>query len=73
MSAALLIAASSFFLGQQDEFAGAWQGATIWYLPPLAVLLAMIFWILRVRFSKAFQAFAPGKSHLHPNHSGRAS
>lgn len=59
MCAALLIAASSFFLGQQDEFPSAWQGAFVWFLPPLAIFAAMVFWIFRVRFSKAFSRYAP--------------
>ena len=63
MCAALLIAAASFFLGQQDEFPQAWRGAFVWYLPPLATLLAMIFWIVRARFSKAFRGFAPRRTH----------
>jgi uncharacterized membrane protein len=59
MCAALLIAAASFFLGQQDEFPEAWQGAFIWFVPPLATLAALIFWAVRVRFSKAFRWVAP--------------
>jgi len=59
MCAALFIAAASFFLGQQDEFPAAWQGAFVWFLPPLAALIAMVFWLVRVRFSKAFRHFAP--------------
>jgi peptidoglycan/LPS O-acetylase OafA/YrhL len=54
MCAALAIAAFSFFLGQQDEFPAAWQGLAIWFVPPVAVLAAMAFWLVRVRFSAAF-------------------
>lgn len=54
MCTALLIAVSSFFQGQQDEFPAAIRGLVIWYVPPLAVLAAMIFWIFRVRFSRRF-------------------
>ncbi len=54
MCAALAIAAFSFFLGQQDEFPAAWRGLAIWFAPPLAVLAAMVFWILKVRFSSTF-------------------
>jgi uncharacterized membrane protein len=54
MCAALTIAAFSFFLGQQDEFPAAWRGLAIWFVPPLAVLAAMIFWLVRVRFTAAF-------------------
>lgn len=54
MCAALLIAALSFFLGQQDEFPEAWRGAFVWFLPPLATFAAMLFWIFRVRFGQRF-------------------
>ena len=59
MCAALLIAAFSFFLGQQDEFPAAWRGHFLWYVPPLATFAVMIFWILRVRFAKAFRRAGP--------------
>lgn len=59
MCAALLIAALSFFLGQQDEFPQAWQGAFIWFLPPLSVLAAMLFWIFRVRLAKGWRRPRP--------------
>ena len=59
MCAALWIAASSFFLGQQDEFPEAWRGGYIWFLPPLATFAAMLFWIVRVRFAKAFGHWPP--------------
>jgi hypothetical protein len=54
MCAALAIAAFSFFLGQQDEFPIAWRGLAIWFAPPLVVLAAMAFWLVRVRFTAAF-------------------
>ena len=56
MCAALAIAAFSFFLGQQDEFPAAWRGLPIWFAPPLSVLAAMVFWLIRVRFTSAFGA-----------------
>jgi hypothetical protein len=59
MSAALLIAAFSFFLGQQRSMPLFIQGSPLLYLPPLAVLAAMIFWIFRARFSSAFHWVAP--------------
>lgn len=62
MCAALLIAATSFFQGQQDEFPEAWQGSAIWYLPALAVLAAMLFWIFRVRFGRAWRRWPPGET-----------
>jgi hypothetical protein len=48
MCAALTIAAFSFFLGQQDEFPTALQGPHN-AIPPLAVLSAMVFWLVRLR------------------------
>jgi uncharacterized membrane protein len=59
MSTAMLIATSSFFQGQQDEFPEAWQGAILWDALPLLVLAAMLFWIARVRFSAAFRKWPP--------------
>jgi uncharacterized membrane protein len=50
MSFALLIAAFSFFLGQQ-VFPASWRGAPVWYVPPVAVLVFMIFWLVRARFA----------------------
>ena len=54
MSTALLIAAFSFFLGQQDEFPEPLRSSPLVFVPPLTVLTVMIFWIFRVRFAKAF-------------------
>ena len=59
MCAAFLIAAFSFFLGQQKVMPDAIQGSPLLIVPPLAVLAAMIFWIFRVRFSQAFRRFPP--------------
>lgn len=58
MCAAFFIAAMSFFFGQQDEFPRALQGPA-WFVPPLAILATMIFWIVRVRFTKAFAWVPP--------------
>ena len=54
MCAALLIASTSFFFGQQKMMPEAIQGSPILSLPPLIVLSAMVFWIFRVRFSRRF-------------------
>jgi hypothetical protein len=48
MCLALAIAAASFFLGQADEIPQALRGQHL-AIPPLAVLAAMIFWLVRVR------------------------
>ncbi len=58
MSLALLIASAAFFLGQQDEFPAAWRGSPVWFVPVFGVLGAMVFWVLRVRFSRAFRGEA---------------
>jgi hypothetical protein len=52
MCVALLVAVFSLFLGQQQVFPDSIRGTGLLYLPVLAVLVAMIFWILRVRFAK---------------------
>lgn len=61
MCAALAIAAFSFFLGQQDEFPAAWRGLAVWFVPPSAVLAAMAFWLVRVRFTPAFGRPVPNR------------
>ena len=61
MCTAMLIATTSFFQGQQDNFPEAWQGSTIWYLPALAVLASLLFWIFRVRFGRAWRKWPPGE------------
>jgi hypothetical protein len=63
MCTALLIAAFSFFLGQQKVMPEWVQGSPLLLVPPLTVLAAMVFWILRVRFARSWRkapAVAPG-------------
>lgn len=67
MCAALAIAAFSFFLGQQDEFPAAWRGLAIWFVPPFAVLAAMAFWLVRVRFTAAFGRSEPNRTSACPS------
>lgn len=59
MCVALLIAAMSFFLGQQDEFPREWRGHFLWFVPVIAVFAALIFWWIRARFTGAFKWVAP--------------
>ena len=54
MCAALLIAAFSFFLGQQKVMPEAIQGSPWLFVPPLATFAAMLFWIFRVRFARSW-------------------
>ena len=54
MCVALLIAAFSFFLGQQQIFPASVRGSPLLFVPEIAVLGVMLFWLVRVRFNKAF-------------------
>jgi hypothetical protein len=51
MCVALLIAAFSFFLGQPQVFPASVRGSALLYIPEIAVLGLMIFWLVRVRFT----------------------
>ena len=62
MSTALLIAAFSFFLGQQANMPEFIQGSPLLFVPPVAVLAAMVFWIFRVRFAKAYRRTPPRRA-----------
>lgn len=54
MCTALLIATTSFFFGQQKVLPEALHGSPVLFIPTLTVLVLMVFWLFRVRFSKAF-------------------
>ena len=54
----LFIATGSFFLGQQKVFPASWRGARIWFVPALLPLVLMIFWLLRVWFTKKYKRTA---------------
>lgn len=56
MCAALAIAAAAFFLGQPDYFPPSVRGTLVVFVPPLAALGLMVFWLLRVWFTKAFKS-----------------
>lgn len=62
MCTAFLIAAFSFFLGQQKVMPDLIQGSPLLFVPPLLVLAAMIFWLIRVRFSNAFRWVPPRRA-----------
>lgn len=49
---ALLIAATSLFLGQQQLFPKLLRGSPALFAPELAVMGLMVFWMIRVRFVK---------------------
>jgi hypothetical protein len=52
MCAALLIAAFSFFLGQQKVMPVYMKGSPFLFLPPIIAFGTMLFWLLRLRFGK---------------------
>ncbi|HEV3420082.1 MAG TPA: hypothetical protein VG075_07250 [Candidatus Acidoferrum sp.] len=53
MCVAFLIAALSFFLGKQQHFPAAIRGSQILNLPMFLILIAMIYWLIRVRVTPA--------------------
>jgi uncharacterized membrane protein len=55
MSLALVVALGSFFVGQQDELPAFVQGSAVLAAPMLIALGLMAFWLIRARFTKAFQ------------------
>jgi uncharacterized membrane protein len=50
MCVALFIATGSFFLGQPKVFPASVRGSFILFVPEIAVLGLLIFWLIRVRF-----------------------
>ena len=54
MCLALGIAAASLFLGQQQLFPESLRGSLLLFLPEIAVLGLLCFWLVRVRFAKGF-------------------
>jgi hypothetical protein len=54
MSAALTIASGSFFLGQQRIMPASMRGSPWLFLPVVAPLLLMVFWLIRVRLGPWF-------------------
>lgn len=54
MCFALFFAAASFFLGQQKVMPAFMHGSPLLFIPALAPLLLMIFWLVRVRYRKWF-------------------
>lgn len=54
MTMAFFLAATSLFLGQQDDVFPFMAGSPILLLPSLGTLLFMVFWLARVRFAKTW-------------------
>jgi hypothetical protein len=61
MSFALFIATGSFFLGQQKVFPAALRGLKVWFVPAFLPLLLLIYWLLRVWFSKMYKSHGSGQ------------
>jgi uncharacterized membrane protein len=55
MCLGLFIASGSFFLGQQKVFPLFLRGLKIWWVPALLPLVLMIYWVIRVRFTKEYK------------------
>jgi hypothetical protein len=49
MGTALLIATASFFLGQQKVFPVGLRGSPLLFVPVIAVLASLVYWLIRVR------------------------
>lgn len=64
MSAALTIASGSFFLGQQRIMPAFMRGSLWLFLPVIAPLLLMVFWLIRVRLMPRLKSprFQRGKT-----------
>jgi hypothetical protein len=56
----LFFAAAFFFLGQQGIMPRFMRGSPILFVPALAPLVLMFFWLYRVRFTKGFKNMAVG-------------
>jgi hypothetical protein len=55
MCTALLIAAFSFFLGQAKVFPKPIRILPLLMIPPLVVLVALLYWLWRVRVRRTFR------------------
>jgi len=55
MCVALLIAAFSFFLGQQQVFPASVRGSGFLFVPEIVVLGLMSYWLLRIQFTNQFK------------------
>lgn len=55
MCLGLFIATGSFFLGQQKVFPASLRGLKVWFVPAFLPLVLLIFWLLRVWFTKAYR------------------
>ncbi len=65
MCAALLFATTFFFLGQGQKVMPSWMQGSPWlYIPGLAPLALMVFWLIRVRLTRWYKPEAVGASSI---------
>jgi len=55
MCFALFFVTSFFFLGQQQVMPAFMRGSPVLFVPALAPLVVMIFWLIRIRFPRWFR------------------
>jgi hypothetical protein len=55
MCAALFVATSSFFIGQQKVMPAAWHGSPVLLALGVAPLALMAFWLVWIRLSRRFR------------------
>lgn len=60
MCVAMFIGAASFFLGQQQVFPAAWRGSPLLFVPELAILGSLFYWLVRIRFAGGFRQATAG-------------
>lgn len=60
MCFALFIAAAAFFLGQTQVFPAPLRNTTLLAVPVVAVLVLMIFWMLRVLLARSYRLASAG-------------
>lgn len=72
MCVALTIASGSFFLGQQKVMPASMRGSPWLFVPVIAPLLLMVFWLIRVRLTPWSKSprFPRGKTVPQFSHSG---
>jgi uncharacterized membrane protein len=63
MCFALFIAAGSFFLGQADEFPASFRIPALLAVPVLVPLVAMLYWLWRVRIRRTYRGILGASSH----------
>jgi hypothetical protein len=58
MCFALFFASAFFFLGQQKVMPAFMHGSPLLFVPAIAPLVLMIFWLFRVRFANRYRSGA---------------